>query len=71
MKTWNTHSFNNGFASLTLVLIVITIISLIMIPIQMISYIRNNQAVRFIHSQSAFFAAEGAYAETVARINNQ
>jgi hypothetical protein len=60
----------NGFASLTLVLIVITIISLVMIPIQMISYIRNNQAVRFIHSQSAFFAAEGAYAETVARIKS-
>jgi hypothetical protein len=57
-----------GMASLTLVLIVVTIISLIMVPIQLISYIRNNQAVRFAHSQYAFFAAEGAYAETVTRL---
>lgn len=60
---------NKGMASLTLVLIVVAIISLIMVPILLFTYIRNSHAVRFYHSQQAFFAAEGAYAETIARIN--
>lgn len=64
----NLYSLRQGMASLTLVLIVVTLISLIMLPIFLITYIRNTQAVRFYHSQQAFFAAEGAYAETVARL---
>jgi hypothetical protein len=66
--TGKVKPLRQGMASLTLVLIVTALIALIMVPIFLVTYIRNTQAVRFHHSQQAFFAAEGAYAETVGRL---
>jgi type II secretory pathway pseudopilin PulG len=63
-----TTKMSQGMASLTLVLIVVAIVSLIMIPIFLMTQIRNNQAVRLYHSLQAFYAAEGSYAETISRI---
>jgi len=56
---------NKGASTLIVVLMAVMIITIIMVPIALVSYIQTRQSTRFFTSQSAYFAAEGALFETI------